>query len=133
MTKCMKLTHNNHVELLPSQLSTFITSLLEHQCCELSGAWYVCHPAACMSTRLLGTVQFSSALHRWSHCAQQSYLQCPTTIANYCYVGSLIDLCFNIPEDRHIMIRSDERLGPLRGKRRWRQVEDVAPDCIFFI
>ena len=40
VTKCMKLTHNNHVELLPSELSTFIMSLLEHQCCELSGAWY---------------------------------------------------------------------------------------------
>ena len=71
VTKRMKLTNNNHVELLTSQLSTFITSLLEHQCCELSGAWYVCHPAACTSTRLLGTVQFSSALHRWSHRVQQ--------------------------------------------------------------
>ena len=40
VTKCTKLTHNNHVELLPSQLSTFITGLLENQCCELSGAWY---------------------------------------------------------------------------------------------
>ena len=63
VTKRMKLTHNNHVELLTSQLSTFITSLLEHQCYELSGALYVCHPAACTSTRLLGAVQFSSALH----------------------------------------------------------------------
>ena len=64
VTKCMKLTHNNHIELLPSQLSSFITSFFKHQSCELSGAWYVCHPAACTSTHLLGTMQFSSVLHR---------------------------------------------------------------------
>ena len=33
-----KLTHNDHDKLLPSQLSTLITSLLEHLCYKLSGA-----------------------------------------------------------------------------------------------
>ena len=37
MSKCTKLTHNDHDKLLQSQLSTLITSLLEHRCYKLSG------------------------------------------------------------------------------------------------
>ena len=39
LTKCTELTHNYHVELLPSQLSTLIASPLEHRSGELTRAW----------------------------------------------------------------------------------------------
>ena len=79
VTKRMKLTHNNHVELLPSQLSTFISSLLEHQCCERA-------PVHAVHEHLLvrnhAILRCSSSLV--SSCST-IILQCPTHHCKLCW------------------------------------------------